>query len=314
MRRFIVNVCAFVICVLLLVAFFFLVLSPLIPFDLRSFEKLAAKVSRLEERPEGKPLFVLVGGSSLYYGIEDELLYAALSNRFHVVNMGFHAGLGLGRMLEVVAPHLEDGDVVCLAAEYSHFTGDGYSGGCVAIIHAIDFSRMPFGVLFAQRYAGFPQKGWGQYFDGKVKNILVRRNHGGSGLDDLTTVPQVPSAEMVNSHFECGSPWQLHEKSFAYLKRFVDDMHGRGVRTVFSSPAYDARLFELHRGEISAIGRRLESLGVERISNEADYAYPIELLYDSNYHLNSLGRTNRTERLIKDIDAFIRRSSPTPSE
>ena len=300
MKRYIVNICAFVLCVLSLIAFFFLVLSPLFPFDLRPFEKFAAKVSRLESRPDGKPLFIIVGGSNLYYGIEDSLLYAALSNRFHVVNMGFHAGLGLGLMLETVAPHLKAGDVVCLSAEYDHYTSDAYSGGAVALMYAIDYARKPFGLFFVRRYAGIPRRGWTVYFQNKVKNF-IRRDSGGAGVAELATVPQKPSARMVNLRIENKNPWRLNEESFGWLKRFVDDLHGRGVRTVFSAPAFDARLFEIHRDDIAAIGRRLESLGVERISNEADYAYPIEFLYDTEYHLNSLGRTNRTERLIRDI-------------
>lgn len=301
MKRFLLKAVAFCLCLTALVALFFFVVSPTFPLDVSPFEKWSAKVERLKARPEGVPMLVLVGGSNLYYGIEDAMLYAGLSNRFHVVNMGFHAGLGLGRMLEVVEPFVKSGDVVCLAAEYSHYLDDGYSGGAAAIVRAIDFSRRPGDLFFSRRYAGVPKKGWTYYFRSKVKSILGRRENGGVGVAELCEVPSVPRASFVNERPRAGGRWQANEANFAWLTRFADDMKARGVRVVFSAPAFDARLFEPHRDEIAVLGERLEKLGFVRISDAADYAYPLELLYDTAYHLNARGRTNRTERLLRDL-------------
>ncbi len=301
MKKFLFKVIAFCLCLATLAALFLFVVLPMFPLDLRAFEKWSAKVARLKARPEGVPMFVLVGGSNLYYGIEDEMLYAGLSNRCHVVNMGFHAGLGLGRMLEVVKPYVKAGDIVCIAAEYAHFVGDAYSGGAVAIIHAIDFKHRPGDLFFSRRYAGIPRKGWSNYFKSKVETILGHRTNGGAGVADLHDVPPVPSAKFANRRIDAGSRWQPNETAFAYLKRFADEMKARGVRVVFSAPAFDARLFAFHRDEIAVIGERLEKTGFVRISNAEDFAFPLEFLYDTEYHLNARGRTNRTARLLRDL-------------
>ncbi len=301
MTKFLLKCLLFVLCLAALAFIFFFVISPRFPFDMsRYVPRWEAKMARLNSRPEGKPLLVLVGGSNLYYGIEDELLYAALSNRFHAVNMGLHAGLGLGRMLEEVAPYLKRGDIVCLAPEYSHFVSDIYSGGTVALAFTIDYKQKPMDLFLSRRYASCPRLGWTGYVNTKIKNIIKRQDCG-SGNPDLSEIPQAPTPAFVNERLKPPKPWQLNTEAFAWLKHFADDMSARGVRIVFSAPAYDARRFAQHTDEVSAIKERLEQLGFECISDAADYAFPLGLMCNTEYHLNAIGRTNRTERLLRDF-------------
>ncbi len=301
MRRFISRLILFALCLAVPLLLFFLVVSPMFPFDLRTYSRWEAKMSRFNSRPEGKPVLVIVGGSNCYYGIDDELMYANLSNCYHVVNIGLHAGLGLGRMLEAIAPFLKKGDVVCLAGEYSHYVGVGYSGGAASIVYAIDYMHRPFDLFFSRQYAGYPQKGWSGYINDKMENIFVHKVSCGTGSRNVIDVPKTPSKEYVNTRIEMQHPWQLNEESFKWLGRFAEDMKARGVRVIFTAPAYDARYFELHKDEIPAIKERLEGLGFECISDAADYAFPLELMYDTEYHLNARGRIIRTERLLRDL-------------
>ena len=43
------------------------------------------------------------------------------------------------------------------------------------------------------------------------------------------------------------------------------------------------------------------SYGIPIISEVTDYIYPGRNFYDTDYHLNDLGVTFRTERLITDV-------------
>lgn len=79
-----------------------------------------------------------------------------------------------------------------------------------------------------------------------------------------------------------------------------------GVRCMVSAPTYDARHFDLHAQEIEAIYREWMSLIGEYpntciISNPKDYAYPLELMYNQEWHVNDIGRRDRTLKLAADI-------------
>jgi len=75
------------------------------------------------------PKIVLAGGSNLAFGIDSE----SIQQRFNrpVVNMGLHADLGLGRILDNISPFLNSGDILLIAPEYSHFTST-WNGGRTA--------------------------------------------------------------------------------------------------------------------------------------------------------------------------------------
>ena len=303
MLRFLLKLALFALCLALLGSLFFFVISPRIPFDLSDYvSRWEEKMARLRECPEGMPRLVIVGGSNCYYGIEDDLISAALSNRYHVVNMGLHAGLGLGRMLEEVAPYLKKGDIVCLAAEYDHYVKESYSGGAVAIAFMIDYKQKPRALFFSRQYAGTPHMGWTSYSQFKVKHMLGSRNNCGAGVADLAAVLPVPKESYSQKRIEKQHSWQLNEASFKWLSRFAADMRERGCRVVFSAPAFDGRCFGLYKDDIAVIRQALEELGFECISDAAEYAFPLEFMYDTEYHLNARGRTNRTERLIRDIE------------
>lgn len=303
MRKFISRLVLLALCLAIPLLLFFFVIAQRFPFDMSTFvQRWESKMARLNSRPEDKPLFVVVGGSNCYFGIEDEMMYASLSNRYYVVNMGLHAGLGLGRMLEEIAPNLKKGDIVCLAAEYDHYAREkNYSGGMVSIAFTIDYKQKPLNLFLSRQYASYPHTGWSGYFKGKVENMLGKKNCCGTGTPDLDTVLSVPKERYISTLMKAQYPWQPNEESFKWLGRFADDMKARGIRVIFTAPAYDARYFEFHRDEIPAIWQRLEGLGFECISDAADYAFPLELMYDTEWHLNARGRIIRTQRLLRDL-------------
>ena len=93
----------------------------------------------------------------------------------------------------------------------------------------------------------------------------------------------------------------LNDKALRRMSRFLSDMRSRGVRVLLSAPAIDARVFAEGREDVAALYRRLASMGCEVVSDPADTAYPPGQLFDTTYHLNSIGRTNRTSRLVRDL-------------
>ena len=301
MKKFLLTLSVFLLCLLSLAGLFLFVLSPSFPMNVEAFVHLEKGMRLMQERPSGKPVLVLVGGSNLYYGIENTLIRDALSNDFEVVNFGVHAGIGLGRMLEDVASCVRKGDVVCLAPEYAHWTDGVWFGRTAAIVYEIDYLKRPLNLFLPRRYASFPTGGWTEYFRSKIQSLSDKGESGGVSLPDLSKIPGVPEARYAKMHEAKESPLVVDEASIARFARFLADMKERGVRVVLSAPAYDVRSFVQIKDGVAALYRRLELMGVEVVSEPADYAYPPEHIYNTVNHLNAVGRTNRTERLIRDL-------------
>lgn len=72
------------------------------------------KQNRLRNTPS--PRLVFIGGSNLIFGIDSKRIEDSL--KIPVVNMGLHAGLGLGYMLNEAIDNLKPGDIVLLSPEY----------------------------------------------------------------------------------------------------------------------------------------------------------------------------------------------------
>lgn len=72
------------------------------------------KQNRLKTLPT--PRLVFIGGSNLIFGIDSKRIEDSL--KIPVVNMGLHAGLGLGYMLNEAIDNLKPGDIVLLSTEY----------------------------------------------------------------------------------------------------------------------------------------------------------------------------------------------------
>ena len=301
MHKFLKKLSLFLATFLLLAALFFLILTPLFPIDLGSFPVLTERLNKLKSRDTSRPTIALIGGSNLYYGIEDSLLQNASSNQIQIINLGFHAGIGLGTMLEDYTTTLKPGDIICLAPEYDHWFSESWSGGVGALSYNLDYRHVPIYHLAFRKYSSIPRRGWSSYFKAKVLTLLGKKDYAGMGVKDLNKVPSTYQPHYASRPIKKAAALIPNETAFAYFEKFLADMNKRGIKVILSAPAYDARHYALHREEIAALYQRIQSLGVKQISNPDDYAFPLEQMYDTEYHLNALGRTNRTLRLIHDL-------------
>ena len=301
MHKFLKKLSLFLAIFLLLAALFFLVLTPLFPIDLGSFPVLTERLNKLKSRDTSRPTIALIGGSNLYYGIEDSLLQNTFSNQIQIVNLGFHAGIGLGNMLEDYTTTLKPGDIICLAPEYDHFCGEGWNGGVGALSYTLDYRHVPIYQLAFRKYSSIPRRGWSSYFKAKVLTLLGQKYSAGIGVQNLNKVPSTYQPHYASRPIKKTAALIPNETAFSYFEKLLSDMNNRGIKVILSAPAYDARHYALHREEIAALYQRIQSLGVKQISNPDDYAFPLEQMYDTEYHLNALGRTNRTLRLIHDL-------------
>jgi hypothetical protein len=253
------------------------------------------------------PKIVLAGGSNLAFGIDSE----SIRHRFNrpVVNMGLHAGLGLGRILDHISPFLNSGDILLIAPEYSLFT-NGWNGEGTA--YEIIFDAGQYRLLWSFYY-GWPTANFLSYSSAKFRMVLKSfiSNKNKKDINPLSYSrygfneygDYVKHLEMENQPFDTAGNAGIINRT--YLKHFfqiVDDFSKRGILVMLSYPCYEEDSFrnsvELIQ-ELNTLFMAKENLLV--ISTPESYCYPVNNFYDTTYHLNREGRSIRTSQLIQDL-------------
>ncbi|MDR2521868.1 MAG: hypothetical protein LBC72_04865 [Spirochaetaceae bacterium] len=297
MKRFFLK--AALLCVLIIPTIAAIIF--LLPLPERSYNLAILDKHRILENT-ASPKIVLAGGSNLAFSIDS----AAIQNVFAipVVNLGVHAGFGLGRILDDASPFLREGDVLIIAPEYSHFTGQ-WNGSISAYELIFDAQQHR---LLRSPYYGQPT-GFMGYVRLHLSALIARYpppdplaysrygfNEYGDYIQHLTMENQsfIPSENIgaVNPAY------------LAWFFRFVDDFTARGITVALSYPSYEEHSFRNSAAEIAELDaafRAKENLLV--ISRPESYCFPADLFYDTVYHLNAEGRTRRTNQLIADLQA-----------
>jgi hypothetical protein len=142
--------------------------------------------------------------------------------------------------------------------------------------------------------------------------------------DDEIALTAIESAAGLNeygdmvSHFGVAWPWEredgldltkfpLDAQVVGLLQSFAAEMQGRGVTVVISyTPAIDY-YYEKHKRSIEGVHAALSRsspLVVPRPPREFVFAEP--LFFDTVYHLNEKGRKIRSEKVIRDLEPYLK--------
>ena len=89
----------------------------IIPYNNQFYSILEYKHKLLKNT--SSPKIILVGGSSVFSGIDSELL--SKKTRLNVVNMAFYFGLGLKFMINEIRDHINENDIIIILPEYAHY-------------------------------------------------------------------------------------------------------------------------------------------------------------------------------------------------
>ena len=288
----------------------------------------AIKYERLITAP-GKKL-VIASGSSCAYGIDSALLEQNLKNagyEYSVVNYGQNASTALTFYTEVIASHLNEGDILMLAPEIDRYQF-GYSKinetlwqifeGAYDAFSCVDIRK--YSNLFSsfssfnsarnqtnqnlsayEKYTKQTVNSYGDYsmkktgytssYENKVKALL---NNGGVGDWDYTT---------------CVSLMKQYSDK---LNRTLDMAAEKGGKVLISFAATNRIAMNASSqedgGEVqtayeNAIDKYLHGT---RISNVSTYTMDTELFYNSHNHLGTEGAKVRTESISKDILEYLK--------
>lgn len=306
------------ICILLCVLIpFIAVISAgfLIPpqFDRTFLGELKDKVDRLYSINE--PKIVVIGGSSVPFGISSSLMEEALG--MPVVNFGLYATLGTKMMLDLSRGAIKKGDVIIIAPEtdpqtYSlFFSAESAWQACDS-----DFSMLTkmSGKDFSSMLGGF----W-KFTAQKIKYALSSEHLDPSGVYNRSSFNEYGDISYPRPYnvmtlgYEPNSkirfsPDIISEDFIAYVNDYIKFAEKRGAVVYFSfSPtnedAIDENTTLESLGEFSAFID--EKFASKRISDPNSYIYQSGYFYDSNFHLNDAGVILHTATLSADIAAAL---------
>jgi len=270
---------------------------------------LGAKYDRLRAAGEGK--IVVVGGSSVAFGIDSAIL-AEYTGR-PVVNFGLYSALGTKMMMDLSLAGIEAGDVVVLAPELERgalslaFHPD--TALTAADGHAAMLRRLPVGDRLSLLGA-LP------HFLAEKASYLKsgERPHGSGAYDpqyfnengDLTYPrPENVMALYYDPNVPVTFDVSMLEADFlAYVNDYAAACRGRGASVVFAWPPMNALAVpeSVTEETIAAFAASLTaSLECPVIGFPEDHILPAGYFYDSNFHLNDAGVTVHTVRLLKEL-------------
>jgi hypothetical protein len=297
MKRFFLKTALLCILVVITIA----IIAFLLPLPKHSYNLAILDKHRILEKT-ASPKIVLAGGSNLAFGIDS----AAIQNTFHipVVNISIHAGFGLGRILDDISPFLNNGDILIIVPEYSHFV-DAWNGGGAA--YELIFDAQQYRLLRSPYY-GLPRN-FTAYLANHLKTIIARfappnlQTYSRYGFNEYGDY--IKHLTMKNKSFtSTKNIGTINQAYLAYFFRFVDDFTVRGITVVLSYPSYEEQSFRNSAAaiaELDAAFRSKENLLV--ISKPERYCFPAAFFFDTAHHLNAEGRIQRTKQLLEDLQA-----------
>ena len=258
---------------------------------------LKAKHKLLQETKS--PKVILTGGSNVIFGFNSKLLSENLKKP--VVNHAIHAGYGLKYILDDVEKYVEEGDMLLVSPEYSHFLDDNYLGSEPILfsltvepqnIKLLSFEQIFNALSFAPKFSLDRIRSFS-------KNILIKKP-----IDSTDVYSQFS----INEYGDNYKHWNLEKTIFQpyeftgeinkdvlnYLKKYNDRINLRGAKLIILFPSLCETSYKINRKTIKSIEKELKSTNLNVVGTPEDFTYKDSLFFDTPYHLNGKGVYKRT--------------------
>lgn len=306
--------CVKITCLLLLaLPVFFLVCGFLVPpqYEQTFLGALKDKCRALEET-EGQRI-ILVGGSSVAFGVDSALIEAQIEG-YTVVNFGMYAGLGTTVMLDLSKDDLRSGDIVILSPEQQAQTLSDYFNA-TAVWQAADGAFGMLGKISGENRGAL--LGQFPYFASDKLRYAVsgsmldpagvyRRD---SFLENGDIDPSVCPSNIMPGGYDANMPIRFDAKMIdaSFVERvngYVRAAEEKGAAVWYRFPPMNALAVE-DGADMDAYYDALDALLMcEIIGNPHGSVLDAGWFYDTNFHLNASGKTVNTYRMIRDIKAM----------
>lgn len=274
--------------------------------------------TRLLSQTEGKRI-VLVGGSSLAFGVDSALLERELPE-YRVVNFGMYAALGTTVMLDLSEPLIREGDIVILLPEQQRQTLSGFFDPAIAwqgLDGAYDLLLSLPGEKLARLAGAFPEfagEKWAYFLtetrpepQGVYRKSVF--NEYGDAVSPLCGANRMPGGYEVDTPIEF-DPAMLTEEFVRQVAGYRRALEARGAQVWYGFCPMNA-LAAQTQGIEDFCQAVTEEMHLPILGDPRDSILPAGWFFDTNFHLNSSGKTVYTRLLVRNIKAMLGDSSPT---
>ncbi|MBO4872885.1 MAG: hypothetical protein J5496_05680 [Lachnospiraceae bacterium] len=247
---------------------------------------------------------ILVGGSSLPFGIDSARLEKALG--LPVVNFGVYAALGTKVMTEITLPEIHAGDVVILAPELDPQTYSDYFNPDILWEAACEKPSLLRGLTLTEKeemaFRWFKFALERKRLEGETvpDGILYAR----SSFNTYGDIDFPRTENIVAGGYDASQPVRMeslmNESFFRFVQDYIRSAEKKGAHVWFwfspvneSAVQYsqeEAILFE------AFLNDRLPGHVLGRLS---DTTYDASYFYNTNYHLTESGAVMHTDGLIR---------------
>ena len=263
-------------------------------------------------KQQQSPRLIFVGGSAFAFGNNSGYIAQQLGGKYHPINMGLHAGLGMQYMLNEVKDDLRPGDVVVMSMEYENFIDFPSGPKDVADVLEPHWQNMQYLPL---NYIP-PLLDKGLIFGGGILRRSLQTMTGNmdrkpyyqrSSFNEFgDAVAHYPLASFTEKVKEDSKTFEFQPQSIQRAVQYMNDFNtiakAKGVKVYFAYPPLVDRLLIESKPEIQKIETALQSsLTFPILDRPEDVGYPDSYYFDTRYHLNKVGTDARSQHLAERL-------------
>ncbi len=266
------------------------------------------------------PKLAIISGSNAIFGISCKTIQQ--QNKVSCLNGGTNGDLGTDYLFKRARPWLKPGDIVLLPLEYEFYTyqkipNDAYISYILArdpqYLHSVDFLtqfRFITGVSFQRLRLGIlaklktPERGNANY---QSQNL----NEYGDETSNLKETTNKEQSIRVSK-----------EQPMAIINGAIKSTYGMKIIREFTLWCQQNNItilatwpntirFNAYSGQsqqlfFQSIEQFYNRLGVPLLGKPQDFMYEKSMIYDTSYHLNNIGVSQRTQQIIELLKPYLK--------
>jgi hypothetical protein len=251
----------------------------------------------------GQERIILVGGSSLAWGVSSEILTNNLG--ILTLNSGIHAGVGYRNFFRNIEDVLDkDRDLIVISPEYSIISEGGYLGRSKQFCY--------ISIYVKEKY---PIDCIGYSISSLIQILPIRERINYLGVKDEYTrdgfnkfgdyIHRIDGVNMIGKTdtIEVCSGWNIEDLSEKYLP-FINNLISEGYEIVYV-PNFVPKLACSDKDKLYQFHRTIfEKYGIQSY-NEAQLLFEEQYFYNSRYHLTDEGVNLKTSIFENQLRHYL---------
>ena len=263
------------------------------------------KYARLKNINE--PKIILVGDSNIAFGFDSKMVQDAFD--MPVVNFGLHGGLGQAFHTNTIKKYIREGDIVVIAPAGYQSNGNDYDYvlAWMTIENNIKLLIDSSAGHYLDMFKAFPT------YLRKLLHLFIRGTENAMLNDQYDRLMFNEFGDNIYPRPECIIVGDKYDSFYASdsLSKEMRDYWNDYNKYIISKKAHlfmscPPILQETLTVDLCDMQKQLENeLEFPVIAELENYIYPLELFFDTGFHLNDHGKILRTEQFINDLKSIL---------